>query len=51
MFFKFLINIYYLVYFDNIFDDNKSKIIIFEVNFFFNLERYYNLVCLYYGRM
>lgn len=34
MFFKFLINIYYLVYFNNIFDDNKSKIIIFEVNFF-----------------
>lgn len=34
MFLKFLTNIYYPVYFDNIFDDNNSKIIILEVNLF-----------------
>lgn len=34
MFLKFLTNIYYPVYFDNIFDDNKSKIIILEVNLY-----------------
>lgn len=34
MFLKFLTNIYYPVYFNNIFDDNKSKIIILEVNLF-----------------
>lgn len=34
MFLKFLTNIYYPVYFNNIYDDNKSKIIILEVNLF-----------------